>query len=237
MRFATPLVILSFLGWALFQPTFIPATHAEPSVVAISTFDTDTEGWTTDADARCRPIPCYAATGGHPDGHIYSEDALQGIKFYYNAPAKFLGDASAAYGGHLTFAMRQDIRSVKQTDDIDIILVGAGLTLVYDTPRNPPSIWFTYDAPLVESAGWRKGSLTGPPPSAAEMQAVLGSLTRLGLRGDFILGQATSYLDTVVLGGPEIPLVDITEVFLPLVRTSRAPISVYLPLVRQDPEQ
>jgi len=190
-------------------------------VVAISTFDTDTEGWTTDADARCRPIPCYAATGGHPDGHIYSEDALQGIKFYYNAPAKFLGDASAAYGGHLTFAMRQDIRSVKETDDIDIILVGAGLTLVYDTPRNPPSTWFTYDAPLVESAGWRKGSLTGPTPSAAEMQAVLGSLTRLGLRGDFILGQGTTYLDTVMLGGPEIPPQVISEVFLPLVRVTR----------------
>jgi hypothetical protein len=237
MRFATSLVLLALVGWTISQPTLTPVTHAQPTVVAISTFDTDAEGWTTDADARCRPTPCYAATEGNPGGHIYSDDTLQGIKFYYNAPAKFLGDVSAAYGEHLTFSMRQDARDVKETDDVDVILVGAGLTLVYDTPRNPPSIWFTYDVPLVESAGWRKGNLTGPPPSAAEMQAVLGSLTRLGLRGDFIFGQATSYLDTVVLGGAEIPPVDITEVFLPLVRTSRAPISVYLPLVRQDPEQ
>ena len=221
MRSATSLMILILLGWAISQPTLTPVTHAQSTVVATSTFDTDAEGWTTDGDASCRPTPCYAATGGNPGGHINTGDGLQGVKFYFNAPAKFLGDASAAYGGELTFDMRQNVRSINETNDVDVILVGAGLTLVYDTPRNPPTIWFTYDVPLVETAGWRKGSLAGPAPSTAEMQAVLSSLTRLGLRGDFVFGQGTSYLDNVVLGGPEVPLVVISEVFLPLVRVTR----------------
>ncbi len=226
MRSIPALLMLSLLTGTVVlarPPSAATAQPAQLTFVAVSTFDTDAEGWTTDADAGCLPTPCYAATGGNPDGHIYSNDGLQGIKYYYNAPAKFLGNVSSAYQGHLTFDMRQNLVNRGETNDKDVILEGAGLILVYDTPRNPPNLWFTYDVPLVETSGWRKGSLTGPPPSATEMQAVLGSLTRLGLRGDFIFGQATSYLDNVVLGGPESPPAPITvvfEVFLPMVRTT-----------------
>ena len=226
MRSIPALLMLSLLTGTVVLARPPSAANAQPAqltFVAVSTFDTDAEGWTTDGDAGCLPTPCYAAIGGNPDGHIYSNDGLQGIKYYYNAPAKFLGNVSSAYQGRLTFDMRQNARDPLGTEDVDVILVGAGLTLVYDTPRNPPSIWFSYNVPLVETAGWHKGTLTGPPPSATEMQAVLGSLTRLGLRGDFIFGQATSYLDNVVLGGPESPPAPITvvfEVFLPMVRTT-----------------
>ena len=189
-----------------------------PPPFAASTFDTDAEGWTTDGDATCRPTPCYASTGGNPGGHIYTDDVLQGIKFYFNAPPKFLGNASVAYKKNLTFDMRQSARDAIQTNDLDVILEGAGLRLVFDTSRNPPRTWFSYNVPLDETAGWRKGSLSGPRPTAAEMQAVLGSLTRLSIRGDYVFGQATAYLDNVVLGGSLVPEDEAYEIFLPLVR-------------------
>ncbi len=205
---------------------------ATPNVpLATSTFDTDAEGWTTDADARCHPAACYAATDGNPGGYIYSDDLLQGIKFYYVAPSKFLGNKVAAYQQHLTFEMRQATRGTIATNDVDVVLVGGGITLVFDAPRNPPAIWFPYDLPLDETSGWRKGSVTGPRPTAAEMQSVLGSLTQLRIRGDFILGQATSNLDNVVLGGPSVPLKNVYETFLPYLTRYRSDYETFLPFL------
>jgi hypothetical protein len=51
------------------------------------------------------------------------------------------------------------------------------------------------------------------------MQAVLRSLTRLSIRGDYVFGQATVYLDTVVLGNSPVDEIEPHEIFLPLVRT------------------
>jgi hypothetical protein len=213
------------MGLALLIPTHLMTNSVEadvPSaVVARSTFDTNTEGWTTDADATCRPTPCYAATGGNPGGYIYTDDSLAGTKFYFNAPSKFLGNASAAYQENLTFDMKQDLRDVEETNDADVILVGNGLTLVFDTPKNPPRLWATYTVPLNETAGWRKNSITGPRPTAAEMRGVLSKLTSLRIRGDYIFGQATAMLDNVVLGGASIPPSTVQYTFLPLIRTSR----------------
>jgi len=43
-----------------------PVVYAGPDEpIAISTFDTDDEGWTTTPDARCIPQPCYAASDGN----------------------------------------------------------------------------------------------------------------------------------------------------------------------------
>ena len=234
MRLLTTFFMLGLLTLASISPWSRPHVHAQQTdpLVAVSTFDTDAEGWTTDADARCRPTPCYAATGGNPGGYIYSDDTLQGIKFYYNAPAKFLGNVSNAYHKNLTFDMQQSARDIVETDDIDVILEGAGLRLVFDTSRNPPRLWFSYNVPLDESTGWHKDTLTGRQPTAAEMKAVLGSLTRLAIRGDYIFGQATSSLDNVVLGAPPIIEGEVYEIFLPLVRTSRS-FTVYLPLIQK----
>ncbi|CAA9374196.1 MAG: hypothetical protein AVDCRST_MAG93-8674 [uncultured Chloroflexia bacterium] len=220
MRLLTTIFMLGLLISASVAPWSRSSVHAQqtPPPVAVSTFDTGAEGWTTDGDAICRPTPCYASTGGNPGGHIYTNDSLQGVKFYFNAPPKFLGNASAAYQKNLTFDMRQDARGTQETNDLDVILEGAGLHLVFDTPRNPPRLWFSYNVSLDETAGWHKDTLAGPQPTADEMQAVLGSLTRLSIRGDYIFGQATTYLDNVVLGGSLVPEDEAYEIFLPLVR-------------------
>ena len=42
-----------------------------------------------------------------------------------------------------------------QFNDSDVVLIGGGLTLVFDTAANPGTNWTTYQVPLLESAGWR----------------------------------------------------------------------------------
>jgi len=198
-------------------------TAAKPHApLAVSTFDHDREGWLTTQDATCFPIPCYSATGGNPGGYIYSNDTLAGIKFYFVAPAKFLGNKVGAYKQHLTFEMHQDVLStVNQTRDADVILTGAGLTLIFSTPRTPPPFWYPYDVPLDETKGWRVGSMNGRQPTAAQMKSVLSSLTDLRIRGDYTFGQATCSLDNVVLGGPSVTVPNVYELILPIVSNQR----------------
>lgn len=87
-----------------------------------------------------------------------------------------------------------------QFDDVDIFLVGAGVTLVFDAPTIPANgSWTSYSVALVETAGWRIDTLSGAAPSQAQMQSVLGDLTSLRLRAEFQTGSDTGFLDNVQL--------------------------------------
>ena len=77
------------------------------TALAQSTFDTNADGWRTTADATGNPTPGYSAIGGNPGGHIFGVDGFTGISFYFEAPAKFLGNQSATYGGSLAFDFRR----------------------------------------------------------------------------------------------------------------------------------
>jgi hypothetical protein len=176
---------------------------AHGAIIATSNFNTDAEGWTSFGDGS--PVQ-WRATGGNPDGHIAVGDNLQGDTWFFLAPTKFLGDASAAYGEFLSFDLRQNV-TTNQYNDRDVILTGAGMTLIYDTPVNPATSGFTsYSVPLVGAAGWTFGSLSGRAATEAEMQTVLGDLTSLRIRGEYSGGLDQGFLDNVVLGGnPIVP--------------------------------
>src|SRR5438552_3647113 len=70
-------------------------------VIASSTFDIDDEGWIVgEFYALTGSVtPTYVPTGGNPGGFIRTTDMLVWSAFH--APAKFLGNMSAAYGGNL----------------------------------------------------------------------------------------------------------------------------------------
>ncbi|MGH7598664.1 MAG: laminin B domain-containing protein [bacterium] len=163
-----------------------------------SFFDSNAEGWI--AVNNNTSIPTYFATGGNPGGYISITDNRAGIAWYWQAPAKFLGDVSCAYSGSLSFDLKQSL-TINQTNGIDIVLVGGGLTLVFNTLNNPGTAWTSYSVSLIETAGWTKTTLTGPPPTQAEMLSVLSSLTKLQIRGEYsssTSGDRTD-LDNVVL--------------------------------------
>jgi hypothetical protein len=168
------------------------ATASKP----VSKFKHGVEGWTVVGDPQS-PTPTHIKRGGDPGGYIETTDAAQGGIMYWSAPAKFLGDQSAHYGGTLHYALRETAEG-HQFNASDVILKGGATRLTYDTATNPGPAWTKYQVPLSE-AGWMKGDL---PATRADMLAVLSSLKVVLIRAEFASHSETDDLDTVSIKGP-----------------------------------
>ncbi|MGE0486452.1 MAG: laminin B domain-containing protein [Gammaproteobacteria bacterium] len=177
-------------------------TTLTTAATVTSTFETDAEGWLVAGDA-VSGIPTWVASDGNPGGHIQANDSVAGGVWYFDAPAKFLGAQSGAYGGTLSFDLRQT-GSGSQFDAADVILNGGGLELRIDAGSNPLPVgtWVSYSLTLVETAGWTKG---GAAANQSDLLTVLGALDRLRIRGEFISGSDTGRLDNVVLNAVPVP--------------------------------
>jgi uncharacterized repeat protein (TIGR01451 family) len=166
------------------------------TTIAASTFDANNEAWTTFGDATTT-APTFTATGGNPGGNVCATDRGDGIFWYFQAPSKFLGNVSAAYNGVLSFDLKQSSTTSPSPAD-DIVLIGGGLTLVFDTP-NDPGVNFTSYRVSLNEAGW-VNTATSRPATRAEMIQTLSSLTTLRIRGEYRSGPDTGCLDNVTLG-------------------------------------
>ncbi len=175
--------------------------NAAAAVVA-STFDSDAEGWIISGDATSG-VPTFLATGGNPGGHIEADDSVSGGVWYFQAPSKFLGDLSGAYGELLRFDLKQT-GSGSQFSSNDVILNGGGLELTLDTLANPLPVgeWVSYSVRLDVSETWMNG---GAAATAADVLFVLSSLDRLRIRGEYISGSDTGRLDNVSVSVVPIP--------------------------------
>jgi len=179
-----------------------------------SGFAGDAEGWTITGDAQADRVEAdYDGTGGNPDGLISAVDDVTGGIWYFQAPAKYLGDASAAYGRFLTFDLKTTY-VYDPFDSFDVILAGAGKVLVFNTPINPATDrWTSSKVPLKEASGWAVIGAVGdsypadfstlPAPSEADVRAVLGDVDQLLIRGEFNTGPDTGFLDNVRFGAKE----------------------------------
>ncbi len=177
-----------------------------------STFDTDNEAWYVVGDAEGGGGEAdYVASGGNPGGHVHADDDAAGGTWYWQAPNKFYGDFSSAYGQTLSYDIRQSSTS-GQFDWYEIILDGGGITIVYDYGtyaedhgNHPGTSWTSYSVTLSESAGWLRhnGNPIADddtvPASQADIQTVLSDLTQLRIRGEFVVGFDSGDLDNVVL--------------------------------------
>jgi hypothetical protein len=169
--------------------------------LAESDFSVDVDGWLVSGDVTSA-VPAYVATGGNPSGYINATDLTVGGIWFWEAPAKFLGDKSGAYGFPLTYELRMR-GSGPLFNYSDVILDGGGLSLhLVRTPPVPGNIaWTSYSALLSEAEDWRIGSAAGAAATQSQVQAVLASLTRLRIRGEFISGSDNGDIDNVVLNG------------------------------------
>jgi hypothetical protein len=168
-------------------PTALPVT---------SNFDQNNEGWSVVGDG----LLTYESTGGNPStsGYILGVDRLEGDVFYFNAPSKFRGNASAAYGRLLTFDLVWS-ENLSDKDVADIILQGDGLTITAKLPAPPGNSWTSYSIRLDVGGGWvRQG--TTQAVTAAQIQSVLASLQQLRIRGEYRDGSEQSGLDNVRFG-------------------------------------
>ncbi len=177
---------------------------ATQQVAVASGFDTDAQGWTVSGDPVL-PAPTHEPAGGNPGGYLSVTDDGSGATLRWVAPAAYLGDQSAAYGGSLTFDLAQSTTDNQVAGTDDVLLSGGGLTLVFDTDPVPGTGWTRYEAPLLEGAGWIVQS-TGGAATEAELRQVLADVTGLSIRAEFdSTGGDVDRLDTVVLYAPVPP--------------------------------
>ncbi|MCQ9378024.1 laminin B domain-containing protein [Methyloversatilis sp. XJ19-49] len=195
----TILTLYAFVLPALLAVSFT----ARADVLASSTFDTDAEGWTFINDARNFG---WSGSNGNPGGNVGAVDIGTGETWYYVAPTSFLGDMSAAFGGMLSYDLRQE-RTTGQFDNSDVILIGGGLTLVFEFDYNPGTDWTGYSVKLVSGTGWRVGNVLGANAGDSDFATVLGDLTALYIRGEYrnVSGFDNSRLDNVFLTAAPVP--------------------------------
>lgn len=166
-----------------------------------STFDANNEGWLELGDATTTS-PTWGAAYGRGGGGVRLVDSGSGGVMYFAAPLKFLGDQSGMLGGTLSFDLKESHAS-NPFNSSDVVLVGGGITLVYDTAFNPATGSFTaYEVPL-SVPGWRIDSLSGAAATATQMTTVLHDLTALRIRAEYSQSVDTGYLDNVVMRAPE----------------------------------
>lgn len=185
----------------------IGATTANAQLVQ-SPFAAGTDGWLNVTLPYPTAVPptvlaTYSPTwvsgsGGYirlndPDGSGQTGECQ-----YWAAPAAYLGDQSAAFGGTLAFDLSNTGSGFGPFVQEDVILTGGGLTLIRALTPVPVTA-FTHYSIVLAPSGWHRGSIAGPAPTIAEMRAVLSAVDHLYIRAEHQLGPDTEFLDNVVL--------------------------------------
>lgn len=175
----------------------------------VSSFDTSGEGWrvvsfenlTTDNfTVVANYTPTFSLTGGNPGGFISTTDQDNG-DLTFSAPAKFLGNVSAATG--LSYDLIYPVGTINY-QPTDVILMGNGTTLLWKRSPDivPGPSWTSVNLDFVPSTEWHVGTSNGALATAADFGNVLGNLSGLFIRGEFTTGLIeTPGLDNVRLAG------------------------------------
>jgi len=187
---------LAFL--LLFAAVWIVPGHA--TTIAVSNWDNPldgSDGWSFVHDGMNMSL---VQTGGHGGGFLQIADQALGTTMYLVAPAKFLGNQTAAYGGTLSFDLQQSYDTNYYADD-DVLITGNGLTLAYNTGVNPAAApdWTPITVNLFASSGWKVGTTAGIDATEAQLQSVLSNLGSLWIRPEFQVGPDVDGIDNVVL--------------------------------------
>jgi hypothetical protein len=170
-----------------------------PNKIIASNFNQDDEGWKVIGDAQGESVvPDHIDKNGNPGGYISANDNIAGGVWYWSAPEKFLGNKSSAYGKKIFFSLIQSSTD-NQFDGDDLILVGADLRIVYNTSRNPEITWTDYAVTLSEEAGWTYNDVNGDAVSRNDFEKILRDLTAMYIRGEYVTGEDTGGLDSVIL--------------------------------------
>src|ERR1044072_8222013 len=111
----------------------------------ISNFSVDSDGWTAaDAGGGNPQTLTYSSSGGNPGGFI-SLNIANGNPFYWQLPAKFLGNrAYSSYGEALTFDVLTSASVIDHAASGDIILQSTSNNFLYANMSmlpGGPSVW------------------------------------------------------------------------------------------------
>ena len=181
----------------LYLSSFLLLSSAIGFGQVTSDFNATNDGWI--ATGASGNAATFNAAGGNPGGYVRATD-VGAAYWYFNAPPKFRGNVCSAYNRNLKFDLAQETPGGVVNTLPDLILVGNGITIVYDAPT--PAIypaWTSYSITLNELSGWKVGSLFGTLADKDTIKSVLCNLTSLSIRGRFSGSLLSGTLDNVIL--------------------------------------
>lgn len=152
----------------------------------------DLDGWSASSlSVSAGTIDILGWAVGWDAGHIFQtqETGSSDLLEYFSAPAKFLGNQAAFYGGSIKVSVWAEPGTETAADDV--IIESGGIRLVYDLPTTPGA--FTFHTLLLEvGGGWRRvqtGSLTDAETVAAteaDILQVLSNVTAVLVRAEYV---------------------------------------------------
>ncbi|GMU60258.1 MAG: hypothetical protein AMXMBFR34_20210 [Myxococcaceae bacterium] len=167
-----------------------------------SLFESDDEGWTlfgNGEDTR----PELHGSDGYPAGNLCGQDSYDLDAWYFVAPAKYRGNHAALYGKRLTFDLKQ-FSIYNQVKGRDVILEGSSLRIASHFRFTPGLDWTPFSIRLDDQSGWvydERTANAGLPVAADDFRALLGEITVLKIRGEFVDGpNDRACLDNVIFG-------------------------------------
>jgi hypothetical protein len=217
MHVRVGVVLALILTGSLLVSGFV-TTPVLAAVLAVSTFDSGTDGWTAvtvGADGNALPNTVSFASGlGNPGGALRHVAPSDSRTSYFEAPSSFVAALRSAVGGSISW----DFATIKSPDDLffpppgsdpDIDIragtnhIRRNVVTAATAPISPTylrnSLTFGTDA------GWVffDGANTSPA-TQAQIDAVLAGAESLRIRAEYwsSFTPDTSFLDNVVVAGP-----------------------------------
>lgn len=180
------------------MPLLVASAAAQ---IASSTFDTGNDGWTVHRtpfgifNVTSSVTPARPSSGGNPGGFIQTGDGP--FDYYFSAPAKFLGNKAAAYGGRLEFDLISNLLDDPVPPPRSLFLIGGGVTnYARFTAISSPGTWIRFVIELHEGGDWINDA-TQLPSTPADLITALSSLAVLDINGEFAGGVDTGGIDNV----------------------------------------
>jgi hypothetical protein len=203
-------VLALMLTGSLMASGFV-TSPVSAAVLAVSTFDSGTEGWTAiRVDMAGSALPgtvSFAAGLGNPGGALRHDAPSDSRTSYLSAPSNFVAALHAAIGGSISW----DLSTINSPGDIafsDVdIDIRAGANHIRRNVSFPPfsPTYARYSLTFGTDAGWLffDGANT-TTASQAQIDAVLAGAESLLLRGEYwnSFTPDTSLLDNVIIAGP-----------------------------------
>jgi len=170
-------------------------------------FSADDGSWTITGDGD------LVSEAELTDGALSAVDDVVGGVWYFTAPDEVVSEVSR--DAVISFDLRWDSTSECCFPDMDLAIGSADMAayLVFDEP--PTAEWTTYSIDL-RTATWYAGTLADngrPSPfysnsptlesiAEADLDAIFASLETFMIRGEYIVGDDTGYLDNFSIQTP-----------------------------------
>lgn len=189
---------------------------ASAAVIAKSTFDSDTNGWTAVRVDLVGSLPgsvSFAGGSGNPGGAVRHDAPSDSRTSYLVAPSSIVNALHSAVGGLISWDIATSIDSrdsILYFSDPDIIIKAGANQIrrnVTSTPSPPPFFptYARYVLGFGTGAGWLFfDGANETTASQAQIDSVVAGADTLMIRGEYFSGffPDTTFLDNVIIAGP-----------------------------------